>query len=97
MSYFKSYNQSFTRGTKMAQTVYSETEKGEVIALIGKNRSYAVGDTAYSFKRQDPGFTLPLYAIGRPVAFIDGRFQRIQGNTILKSWQDEITPIATYY
>lgn len=79
------------------ETVYSETEKGEVIALIGRDRKYTIGDTAYSFKRPKPGTTLPMYATGRPHAFIDGRFQPIQGPNLLKSWSDEITPIAAYY
>jgi hypothetical protein len=79
-----------------AMTIKEATENGPVVCMIGRNRTYAIGDTAYVFERQKPGLTLPPFAAGLPVSFIEGRFIRIQSNTIIRNWSQEVTVIATY-
>jgi hypothetical protein len=74
-------------------TIYDATANGPAVVLIGENRGYAIGDTAYKFERQKPGLTLPNFAGGTPVAFIDGAFRPIQGNRLIKNWTDKVTKL----
>lgn len=78
-------------------TIYEATESGPAICLIGQNRTYAIGDTAYLFKRQKRGETLPMFALGVPVTYVNGDFipTATGVRTILKEWHDkDITVVS---
>ena len=78
-------------------SIYTVTLNGPVVALIGADRVYAIGDTAYRFKRPDPfpngsAQTLPLFATGTPVMWVDGSWRETQlSPRIHKHWGDVIT------
>ena len=78
--------------TRQRQT--SENHQGTVIALIGENRTYAIGDTAYRFSRNERHLTLPNAAKGIPVTLIDGKWVVSElARAVIKNWTDVITVI----
>lgn len=78
-------------------TIYDATKSGPVIALIGVNRQEVLGDHAYRFSRPAPfpngmANTLPMFARGTPVAWIEGQWQPSQlAKPVIKKWSDTIT------
>lgn len=73
-------------------TIYEATENGSAVVMIGENRVHAIGDVAYRFSRQKPGLTLPNFAKGIPVMWVDGEWRETQlANSVIKNWTDKVT------
>jgi len=78
-------------------TIYEATLNGPAVCLMGNNRTYAIGDIAYRFKRPDPfpngmAQTLPNFARGVPVMYVDGEWRSTQsGSAIIRNWTDKVT------
>jgi hypothetical protein len=72
-------------------SIYDATADGAVVCAMGENRSYCIGDTAYRFERQKPGMTLPRFARGISVTWIDGEWKRVPLRDIIRNWSDVVT------
>ncbi len=76
-------------------TIYEATQSGPAVCLIGENRTYAIGDTAYRFTRQKPGSTLPNFAGGTPVMWVDGEWKPTQlSRPVIKNWSEKVTVLS---
>lgn len=80
-------------------TIYEATiGRTAVICAMGANRSYAIGDVAYKFRR--PKFangmaqTLPTFARGVPVMYVDGIWRETQtAEPVIREWSTVVTVI----
>ena len=91
----------------MNSTIYEATRKGEVIALMGHNRSHCIGDVCYKFARPKPTLdgngnvnpysaTLPRFACGIAVMFRDDSFKSTQlSRDLIIDWNRKITVLET--
>jgi hypothetical protein len=81
-------------------TISEAIENGPAVCLMGEGRVYAIGDIAYRFKRPDPfpngmGQTLPTFAAGVPVMYVDGKWQPTQlARSIIRNWTDKVTVLT---
>lgn len=74
-------------------TIYEATANGPAYCLMGENRVHAIGDIVYRFRRQNQGLTLPSFARGLAMMFIDGEFRPVAGHDIIRNWSDKVTPV----
>lgn len=79
-------------------TLTLRLKRRTLVCLMGRGRSYAVGDGAYRFRRQPEGQTMPARARGVPVIWVDGKWRETQlGTCITREWNcRDITVLDVY-
>lgn len=73
-------------------TLNDTVSRGSVICLIGRNRTYCIGDTAYKFRQQSPHGMIR----GTPASWINGRWESTQGPATYLSAETEITILLAW-
>lgn len=79
-------------------TIYDATAECDAICLMGANRQHTIGDIAYKFKRKffpnGMAETLPTFARGAPVMYVDGQWRDTQlAVPVIRNWTDVVTVV----
>ena len=75
--------------------IYEATANGPAVCMMGENRVHGTGEVCYRFQRQKPGLTLPNFAKGEPVMYVDGEFRPTQlARPIIRTWTEKVTVVG---